>query len=556
MTTCRKCGFHNIATDRFCGSCGSFLEWTGNRDRIELGDDLHQEAESATVRPLENPLLRAQRGLYVDVGGRNALPGRTGPAGSGLPSSGGPPGMGRPPGMGGPPGMGRPPGMGGPPGVGGPPGMGTPPGMGGLPGMGAPGPLSPGGPPGTAAPFGPVGALVGPPTDRLVKPSHASAPATGHPEPAEDEHIPEDDLMARAQALLHGEEEEEEEEEEEDFEAWLASAAATAREAEAACEAEGADEAGDTPPGGSDDGDAAPDRCAEPLDEPGLVAPGEAAPRRAPAQRIRPTRTARPGDVQCPDCGEYNAGARNFCSRCGCALDEAEAVGPAPARRRWSDRLRRVPVVLEAGKRPGQPGVKDKRPLCLATVVGPMRLVGSVVLLTLTTLFAIHPPFRAEVTTRAEEVQKRAESTFSPDFAPVHPVKIGANTQLPGQESWNALDGVIDTPWVFPGSSRDPELTVEFEHPVDITHLVVLNGGKDFRMENRPRTLRIGYPDGRSEDVRLRDTPEQQSLKLKTQMRTKSLKIRVVDDYSSNRAEDTAIREIEFFTTTRGYLPW
>src|SRR5439155_6546736 len=31
VIVCRKCGFHNGDEDTFCGSCGAFLEWTGDK---------------------------------------------------------------------------------------------------------------------------------------------------------------------------------------------------------------------------------------------------------------------------------------------------------------------------------------------------------------------------------------------------------------------------------------------------------------------------------------------------------------------------------------------
>src|ERR1700733_12355933 len=31
MIVCKKCGFNNSDADAFCGSCGAFLEWTGEK---------------------------------------------------------------------------------------------------------------------------------------------------------------------------------------------------------------------------------------------------------------------------------------------------------------------------------------------------------------------------------------------------------------------------------------------------------------------------------------------------------------------------------------------
>jgi hypothetical protein len=31
MIVCKTCGYRNAGADSFCGSCGGFLEWTGER---------------------------------------------------------------------------------------------------------------------------------------------------------------------------------------------------------------------------------------------------------------------------------------------------------------------------------------------------------------------------------------------------------------------------------------------------------------------------------------------------------------------------------------------
>ena len=31
MIVCNQCGFQNMDNDSFCGSCGGFLEWTGEK---------------------------------------------------------------------------------------------------------------------------------------------------------------------------------------------------------------------------------------------------------------------------------------------------------------------------------------------------------------------------------------------------------------------------------------------------------------------------------------------------------------------------------------------
>src|SRR6266508_1038797 len=140
MIVCKKCGFHNRDADAFCGTCGAFLEWSG--EKVVLPEPPKVEAkEDEAPAPKRSLLSRVQSIMYADVGERAAIERPAGPGGMRPPGGpGGPPGAPRPPG---PPGA--PPA---PPGAGGPPAPPRPPGAPpGLPGAG--GPPRPPGPPGT-----------------------------------------------------------------------------------------------------------------------------------------------------------------------------------------------------------------------------------------------------------------------------------------------------------------------------------------------------------------------------------------------------------------------
>jgi len=45
MIVCRTCGFRNQAEDAFCGSCGGFLEWTGEKQTPKVAVEVVQEIE-------------------------------------------------------------------------------------------------------------------------------------------------------------------------------------------------------------------------------------------------------------------------------------------------------------------------------------------------------------------------------------------------------------------------------------------------------------------------------------------------------------------------------
>ncbi|MEU1757026.1 hypothetical protein ABZ436_30835 [Micromonospora matsumotoense] len=165
MIICRECGNHNGDADTFCGSCGSFLEWTGEKTAPKIPVETVQAAEQEFRQ--KPTLLQRIAGVIAPAPGGSPVNEGVVRVGDGAGRGGGPTGLsGGPPGLRpGPPGA-RP----GPPGVSppgtrpGPPGT-TPQGARpGPPGSGPPGvrPAPPGarsGPPGS----GPPGVRPGPP---------------------------------------------------------------------------------------------------------------------------------------------------------------------------------------------------------------------------------------------------------------------------------------------------------------------------------------------------------------------------------------------------------
>ena len=45
MIVCRKCGYQNDDADGFCGSCGSFLEWTGEKVKPKIPEEFVAAAQ-------------------------------------------------------------------------------------------------------------------------------------------------------------------------------------------------------------------------------------------------------------------------------------------------------------------------------------------------------------------------------------------------------------------------------------------------------------------------------------------------------------------------------
>src|SRR3984957_19436854 len=59
MIVCKKCGFNNADADTFCGSCGAFLEWTGEK----VTPPASPEAAPTAAEPAEP----ARRGGFMSL---------------------------------------------------------------------------------------------------------------------------------------------------------------------------------------------------------------------------------------------------------------------------------------------------------------------------------------------------------------------------------------------------------------------------------------------------------------------------------------------------------
>ena len=49
MIVCRKCGYQNGDSDGFCGSCGGFLEWTGEKVTPKIPEEFVSAAQEEAL---------------------------------------------------------------------------------------------------------------------------------------------------------------------------------------------------------------------------------------------------------------------------------------------------------------------------------------------------------------------------------------------------------------------------------------------------------------------------------------------------------------------------
>ncbi|WP_141314404.1 NADase-type glycan-binding domain-containing protein [Streptomyces spinoverrucosus] len=285
--------------------------------------------------------------------------------------------------------------------------------------------------------------------------------------------------------------------------------------------------------------------------EPAAVLPQATAPRRPAVQRTRSTRRPQPGDRLCSPCGQSNPSHRTFCSRCGESLETSAEV-----RLPWWKRLlpKRRSTAYEAGTRPGQPGAKTKRGLPTASsLVGPVRMVASVAAVAATTLYALHPPFQQAVTKEVSEFNRKVQATIKPEFSPVNPLRVTSGAKSPaGHPAATIADGGKNSFWAFSDHAGTVSVSLKFEDPAELDQMVVHSGAlEEFRSYSRPKQLRVVYPDGHTQKVTLKDTPEPQHVTLEGRTADR-LEIRIDSFYHSPKGGLAALSEVEFFAQVDG----
>jgi uncharacterized membrane protein YvbJ len=66
MIVCKKCGAYNKETDAFCGSCGGFLEWTGEKMKAPEPPPIPED-ELEEPKRKKSLLERISGAMFTDV---------------------------------------------------------------------------------------------------------------------------------------------------------------------------------------------------------------------------------------------------------------------------------------------------------------------------------------------------------------------------------------------------------------------------------------------------------------------------------------------------------
>lgn len=289
-------------------------------------------------------------------------------------------------------------------------------------------------------------------------------------------------------------------------------------------------------PGTHDPGTHDPDTRQPGPRQPVAVQPAERAAPTTPRPRPTERRQPRPGDLICGQCGEANAPVRKFCSRCGSSLVEAEAV----AEKWWRRLLPR--------SEPDKAGTRRRRVDLRRGAARVLRWSFLVALLGALGLYGLVPAVRGAVNTWAAERFRDVKGVVATELTPVRPTAITATAEAPDHPPLLAADNAKNTFWLAPVEPRPPALVLDFGREVDLREAIVRVGDPDdFQAAHRPKKLHLVYPTGRTFDVELADTPDEQRVRIGGSEGASVVEVHVVELHRSLRGNEVALAEVEFF---------
>ncbi len=276
-----------------------------------------------------------------------------------------------------------------------------------------------------------------------------------------------------------------------------------------------------------------------------VVAPQERPRAKRSVQMSAPSRKLQAGDLVCGDCGEANLPTRNFCSRCGCSLADAVAVRPPWWRRILPKRKPRQAIAADAVASAAERPVRRQHKRRIFPIV---RRTLAVLLLIAGLVYAAVPAVRSWVNPRAIAARDWAVHLVVPKMVPVRATKITA----PGPVDKNhpaahASDTFTNTYWLTP--VKGPKMIkLEFQEPVDPKLIIVRGGMKDdLRGSQRPRTLHVVWPTGKTQDLKLADHVDPQKFELDSGGKVAFVEIFIQDTYAAE-SDKVSLSELEFFT--------
>jgi hypothetical protein len=265
-----------------------------------------------------------------------------------------------------------------------------------------------------------------------------------------------------------------------------------------------------------------------------------------------PKRELRPGDLVCNQCQEGNDAGRRFCRRCGASLVEAVEAVPPPPLPWWKRLFVRQPKVVAAGERPMRRGGSTARRDLRGRLQQARRLTALLAVLGLGVGFL--GPWRSTVS----RTFRGAKEKVVPKLSPITPVSAEATSSLAGHPPTMAIDRTKggDNFWAegAKGDGVGQKLIVTFKPAIRLGQIGFTLGAstkpEDFVTEPRPRTVRLHFSDGSTKDLNLKDIADFQSYAIDAK-NVGRLEIEILQVFPSTQGKsDCWISEVEFFERT------
>lgn len=158
--------------------------------------------------------------------------------------------------------------------------------------------------------------------------------------------------------------------------------------------------------------------------------------------------------------------------------------------------------------------------------------------------YLIVPDVRARLSGSAGGLFGGSTPSPSPDLLPLTAVSAdGRGTAT--HEAPLAVDGDLETYWVAQPTDQHPTLTVRFARDRQLRALVIHAGGAPGQpAASRPSSLRLTFPDGAAQTLRLADQADQKLLI--EPHRGAAAELEVLSVYGGEGAPPAGIREVEF----------
>lgn len=286
---------------------------------------------------------------------------------------------------------------------------------------------------------------------------------------------------------------------------------------------------------------------------PAAVKPGAAARKRAPVAPAAPKRAIRPGDLICGQCGEPNDAGRRFCRRCGHSLQEAVVAKVPWWRRPFVARRKPPPVagtrrVANTGTAVAGPGAAKRASVGARRGFG-FIMKGLIGFGALVLLLGTVIPVKNPIGEWRKDVVGWVQDRIDPQYEPVRPDSATASSA--GRPAENAIDGLRNTSWAADGGDGVGQvLALHLARPTDLDRVGITNGAsegpEDFAANPRPERIRLLFSDGSAKEITLKDTADFQTFTVDATATTE-VRLQVVSAYPGTGGGQLAIAEVELF---------